>query len=187
MAEYVNNISRSIISQSIDYYTVERDNNVLYAIPELISIAASYYAITSDPSEKEYAKNVIRSLVNKWLDIIAPILYIPGLVDELSNLVDKRLWEALPDVTEDLLEKIMVETKMFKELSRQGFVSETVYNAVKEAYALHTLEFLEALSNKTIEPSRYPILAKIIDDVEDQDIIIKLATINAIALVLSTN
>jgi len=73
---------------------VSLKNNVLieedligtaYTISDMMIISLAYHDIVDKPEEKEHAKNIIRSLVTEWLELVAPIKYVPGLV-ELTRL-----------------------------------------------------------------------------------------------------
>ncbi len=165
------------------------DRDYVEAIAGLLSITTTYYSIVSDYNERQHALSIIRGCIDKWLETIAPLEYIPGLVDELDRIVDKPLWDAIPVLTEGLFEKILVETKVFKEKTLVGSeYDDVVMEAIADTYRVHTILLLESLSNRDIDWSEYPVLSSILWSSNDPcDQVRKLATVNALAIVLSLN
>ncbi|RLG83784.1 MAG: hypothetical protein DRO40_03410 [Thermoprotei archaeon] len=172
-------------SQTIIPYQETKD--LLYAVAGLLSITSAYYDIANNEQEKEEAKYIIKGLIDKWLEKLSPIPYINGLTDELSEIVKRKLWEAVPDITENLFERILVETIIFKNRALAGD-DEVVLETLADTLSIHTVLLLESLHGSRIEWRNYPVIKSIIWDTTDTCTKIqKLASIVAISLVLSTN
>ena len=88
-----------------------------------------------------------------------------------------------------MFEKILVETKVFKEKTLVGSeYDDVVMEAIADTYRVHTILLLESLSNRDIDWSEYPVLSSILWSNNDPcDQVRKLATVNALAIVLSLN
>ncbi len=166
---------------------IPSEKSFVEAIAGLVSIASAYYSIVGSVEEREHAIALIKASLDKWLETIAPLEYIPGLVDELDRLVEKPLWDTIPDLTEDLFEKILVETLVFK---KKVLVEDqdVVLEAIADTYRAHTIMLLEVLHGGEIDWSSYPRLSDIMWGTSDPfDVVRRLATVNALAIVLSTN
>ncbi len=127
------------------------NNNVLieedlvgtaYTISDMIIISLAYHDIVDKPEEKEHAKNIIRSLVTEWLELVAPIKYVPGLVEEVANTINNKLWDSIVD--EEFLERIIVDTLIFKEKALVGDEPE-VLEALATVLAARLEYLIEAL------------------------------------------
>ena len=172
-------------SQTIISYQETKD--LLYAVAGLLSITSAYYDIVNDGQEKERTKYVIKGLIDKWLEKLSPIPYINGLTDELSKIVKRRLWEIIPDITEHLFERILIETVIFKNKALAGD-DEIILETLADTLSIHTVLLLENLHGSWIDWSNYPVIKDIIWGADDAGTKIqKLASIVAISLVLSTN
>ncbi|GEM_PF-1673487 len=168
--------------------TMHRETkDLLYAVAGLLSIVSTYHDIIEDSFEKERSRMAIRALVDKWLELVSPIQYVNGLTTEVSRIVRRKLWEVIPDLTEDLLEKILVETPVFKSRALAND-DPVVLEALADTLAVHTVLLLESLHGTWVNWGNYPIIKEIIWGLNDPaDRVYKLVSVVALALVLSTN
>ncbi len=159
-----------------------------YAVSALVSIVSAYYEIAPSQEEREYAKTVIRGLIDKWLEALSPIPYINGLTGELSKIVRRKLWESVNDLTEQVMERILAETIVFKHRSLAQ-EDPLVLEAMADTLAVHAVLLLEALHGTWINWNEYPVLNSIIwgTGEEPGERIRSLAAVIAIAFVLATN
>lgn len=171
--------------QTIISYQEGKD--LIYAVAGLFSIASAYYDIVNNAEEKERMKRLMKGLVDKWLEKLSPIPYINGLTDELSRIVKRKLWEIIPDITEYLFERILIETIAFKNRALAGD-NEIIMETLADTLSIHTVLLLESLHGTKINWSNYPLIRDLIWNTDDAVVKIqRLASIIAISLVLSTN
>ncbi len=172
-------------SQTIISYQETKD--LLYAVAGLLSITSAYHDIVNDIREKKRIKYVIKGLVDKWLETLSPVPYINGLTDELSRIVRRKLWEIIPDITEYLFERILIETIIFKYKALSGD-DEIVLETLADTLRMHSILLLESLHGSWIDWNKYPVIKDIIWGTDGASTRIqKLASVIAISLVLSTN
>ncbi|WP_440059218.1 hypothetical protein ACSU1N_05370 [Thermogladius sp. 4427co] len=69
-----------------------------------IDVGLALYRVGGD-EERHEAKEIVWRAVTEWVYEIGPLKYYPGLIDELSGLVKKRLWDT--DIDSELLEEAM--------------------------------------------------------------------------------
>jgi hypothetical protein len=154
-----------------------------YTISDIINIALAYYAINEDPGEKDYAKKIIWGSINEWLETIGPLKYIPGLVEEVSVLVKKKLWDA--EISEETLERIIVDTIVFKEEALKGSSPE-VLSALSEVLAARAVDLIESLGGKIVPGTlTHEIIYGGENDPEDN--LPSIITLIGLTLTLSTN
>lgn len=156
--------------------------SIAYTVSNIMNIALAYHSMATSESEKEYAENIVWSMVNKWLEEVGPLRYIPGLVEEVASLVRKKLWEA--EVSEDLLERLIVDTVIFREKALMGEVPE-VLNALAESLAARAEILVEALGGRTVKGT---LVSEIIyGDMSPEDKVLSLVSLIGLLLVISTN
>ncbi len=176
-AEYMHRIP-SLIKTSLV------EDNMPEAIASLISIATAYYEITDGDY---HALELINKLVDKWLEHLAPLQYIPGLVNELDNIIEKPFWEIINIVGEDFIERIFVEPIVFKK-EIYSIKDAIIKDALAEILASHAAILLEGLAGKNVDFEKYPVISSIFYTTSDPaSKITELATMIALAIVLSTN
>ncbi len=156
--------------------------SLAYTVSDIVNIAISYYRITSDPGEKEYATRIIWNSINEWLEEVAPLRYIPGLVEELASMIKVKIWDA--DLDEKLLEEIIVDTVVFKNKVFND-TERKVLQGLADTLTAKIEELIEGLGGEIIVGTQtYDILY---GNNEPSEKIQLLTTIAGIALVLATN
>ena len=156
--------------------------SIAYTVSNIMNIALAYHSMATEPSEKEYAESIVWSMVNKWLEEVGPLKYMPGLVEEVASLVKKKLWEA--EISEDVLEHLIVDTVIFREKALMGEIPE-VLNALAESLAARAEILVEALGGKIVEGT---LVSDIIyGDMSPDDKVLLLVSLIGLLLVISTN
>lgn len=159
--------------------------DVGYFIANIISIASIYKELVSDEEEKSHAINYITTAFDKWLELVSPIEYIPGLVEKLDKIIKNPFWEIIPDLGEDLFERILVESIVFKEESL-GKTDPVILEALAETLQVHTILLLEKLSGSKEEA--WKIVEEVLSSATNAiEVIRKTISIAAVALSLSMN
>ena len=143
------------------------------ALSDLLSSILIYHKIVSSNEEKEYAKKTIWYLVNKWLNTLAPIKYIPGLVEEVSRNINKKLWDQ--DVVDiELLKELLITTYILQKSS-------------EDAYSSYELSRYSSLIRGLLDKLGYMGGSLLIEDILDSNNPRDLAALASTIIVLSTN
>lgn len=156
-----------------------------YFIADIISIASIAKELVNDKIEKDRIINYISAAFDKWLELVSPIEYIPGLVEKLDRVIEKPFWDVIGDVSEDLFERILVEAIVFKEeMNRNN--DQVILEALAETLEVHTILLLEKLGNNPAKARE--VFTEIIDSCTDpSEVLRKTISVLAVALTLSLN
>ncbi len=166
----------------IGHIPLEDPVSLGYTVSNIVNIAIAYYKITEDPEEKEYAKKIIWSMINEWLEEVAPLRYIPGLIEEIASITKKKLWDT--NIDESILEELLVYSIVFRERALKNEEPE-ILGALAESLAVRAEILIEELGGRiTGGMKTYEIIHGINEPSEK---ILLLTTLIAILLVLSTN
>ncbi|MGC9012307.1 hypothetical protein [Thermogladius sp.] len=80
------------------------DEERLLAISYSIDVSLSLYTLGSE-DEKVEATKLIWASINDWLGLVGPLGYYEGLVDHVSKLNLKKMWEA--NIDQELIEEAL--------------------------------------------------------------------------------
>ncbi|WFO74546.1 hypothetical protein J4526_05525 [Desulfurococcaceae archaeon MEX13E-LK6-19] len=156
-----------------------------YFIADIISIASVYKDLVVDDKGKEEAIRYITAAFDKWLELVSPIEYIPGLVEKLDKIIKHPFWDIIPELTEDLFERILIESVVFKEeLFKNN--EPIILEALAETIQAHAIILLEKLSGDA-KAAEEIVLETINTPADPSETIRKAITIIAVALTLSLN
>lgn len=129
------------------------------AIADLLSILTTYHDMIDDEAERDRIRKYIAELIYKWLEIIAPIQYVPGLLDELSNLVRKPFTEIYSVLSEDFMAETITLTVVAKEKAFKSSEDEArIYSIYLENRAR---ALLNALHGGKVNFNKYRVLRRI--------------------------
>jgi len=156
-----------------------------YFIADIISIASIAKELVNDEIERNRIINYISVAFDKWLELVSPIEYIPGLVEKLDRVIEKPFWDVIGDVSEDLFERILVEAIVFKEeMNRNN--DPVILEALAETLEVHTILLLEKLSNNPAKARE--VFTEITNSCTDpSELLRKTISVLAAALTLSLN
>ena len=98
---------------------IEREEYLIDAIADLYQILLVYHQLISNEEEQRRVENLIWLLTSKWVELISPIRYVPGLVTDLSSRLSRKLWDIL-GIDIDLVGRIIRETYMVKKGSLEA-------------------------------------------------------------------
>jgi len=150
---------------------------MIEAIKDLFTLNLLYYQLTSNIDERKSVEKTLWVLVNKWLEHVSPLKYIPGLAEELGDTITRKIWE-LNDLPEELIEDLLVNTYLLKE----GYVE---VDFAKKLFIKIRDSIRELVVRLGGDPSK-GVLGELLNgnsNSEPSD----LATIAALTLVVSTN
>ncbi|MEZ0393670.1 MAG: hypothetical protein ABWK00_01290 [Desulfurococcaceae archaeon] len=154
----------------------------VYALGDRLSVAMEAWRLAEEPELRRELEVAAWDAVNRWLEAIAPIEYVPGLAEEVSATVKRKLWESRADGS--LVSKAMADAILFKGRALAGESRE-----VLEAMA-HRLAFYCARLLRWVGDSERPgtALRSWMRGVEGpREAVLRLVTILALLLVISTN
>lgn len=155
----------------------------IYTIADLFTIMLAIHNI-SDKEDKLHARKQLWALVNMWLEEVSPFNYIPGLVEEVASTIKYRIWDENSEVSDDIIERILVDTAIFKEKALSGEEPE-VLDALSIVLVARAEALIEALGGQITEGS---IMWKILYKPADPgDKIIDITTLIATVLVIATS
>jgi len=110
--------------------------SLIEAIRDLYILALTYHGLATSREHKLEAIKIIWYLTNKWIECLAPIRYVPGVVEKLGTAIKARLWD-LEYIGEDTLSHIIVGTFLLQRLRKAldideiASIAESVYESVK--------------------------------------------------------
>lgn len=164
---------------------VEEDRVMkVYALADLVAITLAYSSITDILEEKQRSRKMVQEMINQWLEELAPIKHIPGLVEELSDTIRYKLWEVDQDIGEYSISRILVDTIVFKEKAFAGERPE-VLDALSTVLAARLEHLLEKLGVKIREGT---VIWNILYGENDpSERLLNLISAVAVTLVLATN
>ncbi|RLG84502.1 MAG: hypothetical protein DRO40_01200 [Thermoprotei archaeon] len=181
--DYISN--NTTLSLTETKFLGEEKASIAKAIADLLAIASAYHDI-SRGSERKHAEELMKTLVYKWLELITPIQYVPGLIDELSRIIRRPFWDLYTVLGEDFMNELIQETIVFKEKALTvKDDSLCKYTSLMEAKAI---KLLSALSDKDhIDLEDYPVLATIFSENGCSSKLLKLITLVLQAILISFN
>jgi len=156
----------------------------IYALADLVAITLAYSSITDTPEEKQRSHKMVWEMINQWLEELAPIKYIPGLVEELGDMVKYKLWEVDQDIGEYSISRLLIDTVVFKEKALTGDMPE-VLDALSTVLAARLEHLLEKLGGKVKEGS--VIWSILYGENDPNERLLNLISAIAVTLVLATN
>lgn len=107
-------LSSTHVSYQPDNGLVNFAEEEVKAISSELSEHLSVYSVIED--EKTYSRIV--SLVNRFLELVAPVSYHPELVQLVSSQIELRLWEV--DIPATLIESLLSNTYHLKQALLAG-------------------------------------------------------------------
>jgi len=155
---------------SLDF---ETELESVEALGDLLALFLAYYKLASNPEEREYAKSAIWGLITKWVEQLGPVKYIPGLVDELANSVNIKLWDS-SDLELDEVKRLMTTTYVLKKLAESNAPVEGV-----EEYSTLVEKLLAALGYR----NSGALVEEVINTRNPENLI----ALTTLALILATN
>lgn len=175
-------MSTESISIENPHIPIQDPVSASYALADIVNIALVFHEIAQSEEDKKHAEKIVWSMVNKWLEEVGPLKYLPGLVEELASMIKKKLWES--NISEDHLTHLLVDTIVFKEKALMGDKPE-VLNALAESLAARAEALIEALGGEIVPGT---LVYNVIYRVEEpEEKITSIITLIGLALVLSTN
>lgn len=168
----------SISKTSTDFLNEEHKEDlselsVVEALSDLVSVMLTYHKISSSDDEKEYARKTLWYLVNKWLELIAPLKHISGLTVEVSKSIKKKLWDQ-ENIDIDLIREILVTTYIIQKTD-------------PSIYGRREIEEYSNLVRELLDKLGYVGGNIVIDDILDSNNLEELVSLVAIIITLSTN
>jgi hypothetical protein len=156
--------------------------SLAYSVSDIVNIALAYYKIAEDPDEKDHARRIIWNSINEWLEEIAPLRYIPGLIEEIASTIKKKLWDT--GIDEKLLEEVFVYPIILRN-KLYSDVEPEVLEALADKLSALLEEMIEVLGGNIVPGTQlYDILY---GNNEPSDRIHELINLAGLILVLSTN
>jgi len=155
---------------SLDF---EAELESVEALSDLLALFLAYYKLTSKPEEREYAKSAIWGLITKWVEQLGPVKHIPGLVEELANSINIKLWDS-SDLELDEVKRVVTATYTLKKLVEHNAPVEGV-----EEYGVLVGKLLTALG--------YRNSGVLVEEVINTRNPENLVALTVLALVLATN
>jgi hypothetical protein len=159
--------------------------SIAYSIADLFTILLAYENISENNMEREVARRKIWGLVNKWLETVSPLKYIPGLVDEVHGMIKYRIWDVSQYVNDSLIEELITYTVLFKQKALSNEEPE-VLEALSEALANRIKSLMHILGAEIpVNSISWKIIHGKTSDPADK--ILDLVTLVATVFVLATN
>lgn len=156
----------------------------IYSISDLFTIMLALHNINSNKEDKDQVKKQIWALTNMWLEEVSPLSYIPGLVEEVSSIIKYKVWDEKSTLSDEVIERILVDTIIFKEKALSEEEPE-VLNALSLVLATRAVELIEALGGYI--PRGSTVWKILYEPADPRDKIIDITTLIATTLVISTN
>jgi hypothetical protein len=164
---------------------IEEPISIAYSIADLFTILLAYENISKNDVEKGEARRKIWVLVNKWLETISPLKYIPGLVDEVYGMIKYKIWDVSQYVDDSLIEELIIYTVLFKQKALSNEEPE-ILEALSEALASRIKLLMRMLGAKIpVNSISWKIIYGKTSDPSDK--ILDLVTLAATVFVLATN
>ncbi len=159
--------------------------SIAYSIADLFTILLAYENISENDMEKEETKRKMWGLVNKWLETVSPLKYIPGLVDEVYGMIKYKIWDISQYINDSLIEELIIYTILFKQKAL-GNEEPEVLEALSEALANRIKLLMHVLGAEIpANSTSWKIIHEKTDDPSDK--ILDLVTLIATVFVLATN
>lgn len=155
-------------TQHIMLSEVVNNEDYIEAIVELIDLYIACIKLNCFEQNESIAR--IQFLINKWIELIGPVKYIPGLINELTKHIESKLWNT--DLHYELLSRVFLKTYDFRK--NTNVPSEEIN------------EFRESAS-EVLTSLGYRGGSELIDNVINTDDPENLITLVVLSIVLSTN
>ncbi|MEM1634815.1 MAG: hypothetical protein QW545_01255 [Thermosphaera sp.] len=168
-------LSSTQVSYQADNGLVNLAEEEVKAISSELSEYLSVYSAIED--EKTYSR--IISLVNRFLELVAPVSYHPELVQLVSSQIELRLWEV--DVPSTLIESLFLNTYRLKHAILAAAESEL--STVKRELATVLLDLYARLQAEEL----FDLVAVLEKSGEVLAASDKLLTLAVLTLVVATN
>jgi len=143
------------------------------ALSDLLALFLAYYKLAPNTEEREYAKSAIWGLITKWVEQLGPVKHVPGLVEELANGINTKLWDS-SELELDEVKRVITTTYVLKKLAESNTLVEGV-----EEYGTLVGKLLAALGC-----SSSGVLVEEIINTRNPENLVALTTL---VLVLATN
>jgi len=169
--DYSGVLTETINAVSNDLHIVEVDTSI-EALGDILSMLLVSHRMISDIREREYLKRMIWYTVNKIVESTIGVKYIPGLVDEVSKNLERKLWD-IESIDVDLIKNIVVKTITYS----RNRVDPGDYELNEYRFLIKELMFEIGYSGGS------PLIENIINHGSLEDLI----TLTIVVLALSTN
>ncbi len=170
-------------SNSMNTLVEEEKKTRIYALSDLINIALAYYEVSETQEQKEEAKKLIWKLVNKWLEEISPLEYIPGLVENVASVLKYKLWDVANELSEEDLGRILVDSIVFKKKALENTEHE-VLDALAIVLYARANRLLEVLGVN--EPEKLEFIKTLVEVEDVSEKLINIVTLIAVTIALAT-
>ncbi|MEM0379968.1 MAG: hypothetical protein QW607_08510 [Desulfurococcaceae archaeon] len=101
-------------SESVQHtLTVFREKSADEIVEAIVDLLDTYLLVFNlDQSDKYNTAMKIWFLTSKWIELIGSVKYIPQLITEIANFINKKLWDSGIDY--DLLREVLLKTYLIK-------------------------------------------------------------------------
>jgi len=104
-------LTETINTLNVDLQSFEVDTGI-EALSDVLSMLLASHRMISDEREKEYLRRMIWYTVNKVIENTVGVKYIPGLIDEVSRTLERKLWD-IESIDVDLIRNIVMKTIIY--------------------------------------------------------------------------
>ncbi|MEM3163303.1 MAG: hypothetical protein QXN38_02755 [Desulfurococcaceae archaeon] len=132
------------------------------ALTDLLSIMIVHNELVSDKAEEERGRVLIMKLVNYWIELLPPVQYVPGLINEVYCIVKRKLWETEGGLSEELLRKALIEAPSLME--RIMVIGGGELESICTSLSLTLRELLKVLHGGEVDYLKYRVLNDILSD-----------------------
>jgi len=164
--------SREAVASALSL-DIETELESVEALGDLLALFLAYYKLAPNQEEREYAKSMIWGLTTKWVEQLGPVKHIPGLVEELANSINIKLWDS-SNLELDEVKRLITTTYALKKLSESNTPVEDV-----EEYSTLVEKLLTALGYR----NGGALVEEIISTQNPENLV----ALTTLALVLATN
>lgn len=132
------------------------------ALTDLLSIMIVHNELVSDKDEEERGRVLIMKLVNSWIELLPPIQYVPGLINDVYCIVKRKLWETEGGFSEELLRKALIEAPLL--IEQITTVRDDDLESICTSLSLTLRELLKVLHGGEVDYLKYRVLSDILSD-----------------------
>lgn len=157
--------------QRVDGYEID-DEAIIEALGDLVCIYCLYTRLSSAADSEDFER--VRRLIDAWIELLGPVKYTPGLVEDLSNSINSKLWNSRVDC--DVLGDLLVSTFLLKSADPLEVRGE---RGVVDSYRELVIELLEGLGYS----SNSELVNRVLNSDDPEDLI----SLAVLSLVLATN
>jgi len=144
------------------------------ALSDLLTQFLIYYKVASSAEEREYAKRMVWGLVTKWVEMLGPVKYIPGLIDEVSSIVRRKLWD-VDEIPIDELRELLVTVYLLNKADVSTYITR------------EDLERISTIVETLLTSLGYCGDSILVEEVLDSLDPSGLVSLSALAVILATN